>query len=118
MTRYKHCDVIDIETGAECRKIIDVETPYGVEFEKDGRRYARAEGVRRHGEAPSARIKSKPFLAHSLPFEEDVKRGGFTPAPHYVDGVPAFSTRRERDEFIARYNDNPVNGGKRLEWDQ
>lgn len=116
-TRYQFCEVIDLETGDERRKLIDASMPYGVEFEKDGRRYKRSEQEAR-GYAPAARIKDTPFLAHSLPFEDDVKRGGFTPAPHYVDGVPAFSTRRERDEFIARYNDNPVNGGKRLEWDQ
>lgn len=101
----------DTETGEVsdqwCRDTVD----FGATFKVKGRTYKRILT------APNARVTNNYFKSYRLPFEEHVEAGGFTRAPHYVDGVAAFATRRERQEYEAAHNDNPANGD-RIEWDQ
>ena len=109
---YIVVDAEDIETGKTVEAIVDnTEVRIGDTFEENGRK------LRRLPALLGARVKDEPFITYRLPLEHHVEDGGFTRAPHYVDGVAAFTSKRERQEYAAQHNDNPANGD-RLEWDQ
>jgi len=102
----------DVGTGEVVEAIINnSDVRIGDEFEENGRK------LRRLPNTFATRIKDKPFLAHGLPHEDAVEGTGFTRAPHYVNGVPAFTSKAERSEYMAKHNDNPAHGDQ-IVWDQ
>lgn len=77
------------------------------------------ERLRRLPTVPHARVKKSidAVVGYSLPRRKTVEKYGLTKAPRYNDrGFAVFDSRREVQEFCAKHNDNPSNGGQ-LAWD-
>ena len=106
---------VEDERGRVREALVDGSQPprIGEWFDDEGER------VRRLPARVQARVKKSisAVTGYQLPRLKDVERHGFARAPRYNDrGYAVFDSRKEVDDYVARYNDNPVNGGS-IAWD-
>lgn len=88
------------EFGAMREVLVDSANPpkIGDWFEDEGER------VRRVPSAPEVRTFKYECDSYQLPRLKDARKIGFPEAPHYKDGRPAFDSKREIDNYVARHN--------------
>ncbi len=100
--------------GRRVEVLVDASSPpaFGETFKDEGKTYVRVPSV-----PQKPRVKQYRFIGHSLPNKKHALAQGRTLAKNYDDkGRPAFDSRREVQEYMAKFNDNPVEGHQ-LEWD-